>query len=303
MNRNTVKSSINAMIRSSIGWKFILFNCLMATISNGQPISDVTSSFYSDTVLTTTTIDPNDETNERIKCETDDDCLHDAIIVGYHLDMKVICDSDLKICIIGFVTDDGSQNINNNGTTATNFNSISSSSWMNTDDDNQDSTLTTLTSFSVITTKKSSDDTIQNELDEVPYFVWILLTIPFMAITIVGVLCAKRLQSKAQDIENNLRESPINGVPVEELLTQREILNTIAASLKPPPSYEKATGIIPPSYETVLQMLQERHPSLFSTLQSSSSSSPLSIMMMMMEDNGKDSYHQTIDSLSSTNSD
>lgn len=276
----------------SIVWKLILFTIFMAIISNGQPISNDSKTA---STITTTTVNPNDETNERIKCETNDDCHHDPINVGYYSDIKVFCDPDLKICIIGF--DDG----NNNVTTVTNLNTISSSSSTSSNDDNPSSmTTSTSTSKPMITTRKSTDDTTADEMDEVPYFVWILLTIPFMSIIIVGVLCAKRLQSKEQDIEENLNQSPINGVQVEELLQQRELLNTIAASLKPPPSYEKATGQIPPSYETVLQMLQERHPSLFSSLQSPSSSI---MMMMMANDHGKDLNNRTIDSTSSTNSD
>ncbi|XP_027206230.2 uncharacterized protein LOC113799738 [Dermatophagoides pteronyssinus] len=275
----------------SIIWKSILFTIFLIIISNGQPIlNDLT------TTTTITTIDDDDDSNERIKCETNDDCYRDSIIVGYHSDMKVICDPDLKICIIGLVTDDGNEN---NATTTINYDTVSSS--LNTDN-NPNVTMLSSTTKSMITTKKSDDDQTNDEIEEVPYFVWILLTIPFMSIIIVGILCAKRLQSNDQNIEANLNQSPINGLQVEELLTQREILNSIAASLKPPPSYEKATGQIPPSYETVLQMLQERHPSLFSSLQTASSPS-LMMMMMMNDQNHKDSNHQTINSTSSTNSD
>lgn len=55
----------------------------------------------------------------------------------------------------------------------------------------------------------------------------------------------------------------INGVHVDQLLTQRELLNSLAAISRPPPTYEKVTGEIPPSYETFLQALQEKRQSIF----------------------------------------
>lgn len=102
----------------------------------------------------------------------------------------------------------------------------------------------------------------QTDFSNVPYVVWILMVIPFVSIIVLGVLCGRRLKAQSLNIQENLMRTTINGVHVDQLLSQRELLNSLAFS-RPPPTYEKATGEIPPSYETFLQALQEKRQSIF----------------------------------------
>ncbi|KAI2808125.1 hypothetical protein RDWZM_005489 [Blomia tropicalis] len=173
-----------------------------------------------------------EEFNDPIESKTDNKTTIEAVrcstnndckefLIDSTISNKVICDEYIKICIIGQIDE---QPNHGNDTT-------------------QPSTVTNETEF-----------------NSIPIVVWILFTIPFISIIILGIICGRRLKMQGENIQNNLLRTTIHGVHVEHLLAQRD-LATIAISL-PPPTYEKATGEIPPSYETFLQVLKEKRQSI-----------------------------------------
>lgn len=89
---------------------------------------------------------------------------------------------------------------------------------------------------------------------------WVTFTIPFVVIILIGIVCGQKLRSQQRLIGANVT-TIIHGVRVENVVPESVGEEGKEASV-PPPTYEKATGEIPPSYDTVLQCFEERRASI-----------------------------------------
>ena len=243
--------------------------------------TETNSTINSVTTATTNNITSNivvvvtpmsDENNKSMiqpaECKTDEDCesFHIYSELSYN---KVICDPIIHICIIA-VVEEVASTLNNTiefPTTITTTTKETTTTTATTEEEiiNQfTSTTITTISFTKVPTSTPQVVVIDDStgFHSIPIVVWILFTIPFISIIILGIICGKRLKMQSENIQENLVHATINGVHVDQLLSQRDLIQTIAFT-HPPPAYEKATGEIPPGYETVLQSCQEKRQSIF----------------------------------------
>lgn len=186
-------------------------------------------------------VDEDVET-KRVFCNSDVQC--EQLINITTANSMVFCDKVLRICIVGVLNDHHEEDHDDDD------NDGDDQDKKDDDDDDTD-----------------ADDNKEEHMENYDQYsnfsfpVWIAFTIPFILIILVGIFCGKKLKEQERNIENNLLRSTIHGVHVDHILSTHEILQSIASS-SPPPTYEKATGEIPPSYETVLQVLEERRLSI-----------------------------------------
>jgi len=197
---------------------------------------------------------------EPVHCTKDEDC--QEFHIDSELTNKVICNVIHNMCVIALVEEDkpidGESNASTKGPKRTTAQPEEGDDEVTTiDEEIVDTTLSTTT-----TTTTAQVIHIESEFNSIPVVVWVLFTIPFISIIILGIICGRRLKMQSDNIQENLLRTTINGVHVDQLLSQRENATTAAIS-RPPPTYEKATGEIPPSYETVLQGLSEKRKSIF----------------------------------------
>ena len=232
-----------------------LFRALLYCHCTSELIDESTTLFENSTTISTT-IAENITKIEPARCQTNEDCQEYHIDTG--LGNMIICDETIKICIIAIVEEKPTVAPNQNVTTSRPKKTTKKPKYTTLAEEEVSAT----TEIIIKTTQPPIVDIAESEFHSIPVVVWVLFTIPFISIIVLGIICGRRLKMQSENIQENLLRTTINGVHVDQLLSQRDIINSAAFSC-PPPTYEKATGEIPPSYETVLQGLQEKRQSIF----------------------------------------
>lgn len=113
----------------------------------------------------------------------------------------------------------------------------------------------------IIKIKLSNDNSKKLADKEKINKIWFIITLLFAFVLFIGLFCADVIRSQETIIKNNLNQlPPISNI---EESFQHDHSSSIAAIILPPPEYEKATGEIPPGYDTALKFIKQRqYPSI-----------------------------------------
>lgn len=165
---------------------------------------------------------------ERYDCNTNDDCAK-LILHLNNVEFEIInaqCNIEFKLCVFGSDNDNSSQEITK--------------------------------------IKLLNNDVNKLAFEERLNEIWLILTLLLTFVLFIGLICAGLIRSQEKVIKNNLNQLPPI-VNIEELFRNDQLMNSSSmATILPPPNYEKATGEIPPGYDTALEFIkQQQHPSIF----------------------------------------